>query len=86
MALRALWVLTLIGTCCLTGCATQAKRTAQAVDCRVGDVDIVPNAASRRGATTDWCARCKGALYRCVGNATRDKVECRPARPEDRCG
>jgi hypothetical protein len=49
-------------------------------------VDIVPNDASRRGSTTDWCAKCKEQLYRCVSNAAKNKVECRPAKEEDKCG
>ena len=68
------------------GCATKSTMTAKAVGCNVINLDIVQNEASRRGSATDWCARCKGALYRCVGNAARDKVECRPAKEEDRCG
>jgi len=70
----------------MAGCATKSSLTAKAVGCNLVSVDIVPNAASRRGSTTDWCAKCKQTLYRCVSNATRDKVECRPAKEEDQCG
>lgn len=70
----------------LGACASKAQRTAKAVNCGVISLDILPNDATRRGSTTDWCARCKGELYRCISNAARGKVECRPAREEDRCG
>lgn len=78
--------LTLLLAAVLAGCATQSQRTAKAVGCNVVNVDILPSEASRRGVTTDWCARCKEQIYRCIGNAARDKVQCRPAREEDRCG
>ncbi|MFN0316598.1 MAG: hypothetical protein ACKVQA_16365 [Burkholderiales bacterium] len=70
----------------LCGCAGKGRLTAKAVGCNVMKVDIVPNEASRRGSTTDWCAKCKETLYRCVSNAAKDKVECRPAKQEDKCG
>lgn len=71
---------------CLGGCATKSQRTARAIDCRPVSVEILPSEASRRGVTTDWCARCEGKIYRCIGNADRDKTQCRPAREEDGCG
>ena len=69
-----------------TGCSTRGQLTAKAIGCNAGDVDLKRSAASRRGVTTDWCARCKGETYHCLGNADRDKVVCRPAREEDGCG
>lgn len=70
----------------LAGCATKSQRTAKATGCSVARVDILSSEASRRGSTTDWCARCEGRIYRCISNADRDKIQCRPAQEEDRCG
>ena len=79
-------VLTAILLVFLCGCVSKSRLTADAVGCNVANLDILPNNASRGGSTTDWCARCKGSLYRCIGNASRDKVECRPAKEDDKCG
>lgn len=79
-------IVPLLAFLALTGCATKSQRTAKAIGCDVTSVDILHSEASRRGVTTEWCARCKDALYRCVSNADRDKLQCRPARDEDRCG
>ncbi len=79
-------ILLAVALAMLSGCASKSQLTAKAVGCNVVRVDILPNEASRRGSTTDWCAKCKDTLYRCVSNAQKDKVQCRPAKAEDRCG
>ena len=83
--LRTLCLMVLLATL-VTGCSTRGRLTANAIGCNVGSVDLLRSAASRRGVTTDWCARCKGDTFHCVGNADRDKAVCRPAREEDGCG
>jgi len=70
---------------CLAGCATQVGRTADAVDCRRTDIDILDSVYKRQGSTTVWCARCNEKIYRCVSNAEKTRLECRDAVPEDRC-
>lgn len=83
---RARCLVTVALAACLSACGTQTQRTAKVVDCNVATVKILPSEASRRGSTTDWCARCKDKVYRCIGNADRDKTQCRPARDDDGCG
>ena len=70
---------------CLAGCATQIGRTADALDCRRTDIDILDSVYKRQGSTTVWCARCKGKDYRCVSNADKTRLEGRLAVAEDAC-
>lgn len=69
----------------LAGCATQTSRTADATGCRRGDIDILNSQYKREGSTTVWCARCKDNIYRCVGNAEKTRLECRPASADGGC-
>lgn len=69
----------------LAGCATQSSRTADAVGCRRTDLDILNSEYKREGSTTVWCARCKDKIYRCVGNAEKTRLECRPATADGGC-
>ena len=69
----------------LAGCATQSSRTADAVGCRRNDIDILNSQYKREGSTTVWCARCKDNIYKCVGNAEKTRLECRPATADGGC-
>jgi hypothetical protein len=69
----------------LTACATQISRTADAVGCRRTDIDILNSQYKREGSTTVWCARCKDSIYKCVGNADKTRLECRPATADGGC-
>lgn len=69
----------------LAGCSTPTTRTADAVNCRRTDLDIVDSVYKRQGSTTVWCARCKERTYRCVSNVEKTRLECRDAVPEDGC-
>lgn len=69
----------------LGGCATQVGRTADAVGCRRTDLDILNSEYKREGSTTVWCARCKDKIYRCVGNADKTRLKCRPATADGGC-
>lgn len=69
----------------LGGCASQEALTAKATDCTRFNLTILPSKYREQGSTTTWCAVCKEQRYRCVGNADRTRVECRPLRAEDAC-
>jgi hypothetical protein len=69
----------------LAGCASQDRLTADALNCRMGDVNVVPSEFQRRGSETAWCATCKGKLYQCATNAARSRTVCREAKEGDGC-
>ncbi len=69
----------------LAGCATQEALTAKATDCSRLDLKILPSKYRDQGSTTTWCAQCRGETYRCLGNADRTRVECRPIPMGDVC-
>jgi hypothetical protein len=69
----------------LAGCASQDRLTADAINCRVADVSVVPSEFKRRGSETAWCATCKGKLYQCATNAARSRTVCREAREGEGC-
>jgi hypothetical protein len=69
----------------LAGCATQEALTAKATDCSRLDLKILPSKYRDQGSTTTWCAQCRGETYRCLGNADRTRVECRPIPMGDAC-
>jgi hypothetical protein len=70
----------------LTGCKSQGTLAAEAIGCRVAEVDVVKSAYSREGSTTRWCVRCQNKLYQCTSNPQRDRTECRPAEIPGPCG
>jgi hypothetical protein len=49
------------------------------------DLTILPSKYRAQGSTTTWCAQCRGEVYRCIGNADRTRVECRPIPMGDAC-
>jgi hypothetical protein len=69
----------------LCACATQDRLTADAINCSVSDVQIVPSRYSQQGSKTAWCATCKGKRYQCATNAERSRVVCQPSREGDGC-
>jgi hypothetical protein len=69
----------------LSGCVTQDRMTADATDCAVKDVEIVPSVFSSKGTETAWCATCKGKRYQCATNAQRSRTVCRESREGDGC-
>jgi uncharacterized protein YceK len=69
----------------LAGCKSPTALTAGATGCGVTEVEIVDSAYTRQGATTAWCARCKGKLFQCVSNPEGSRVECRPATSPGPC-
>lgn len=69
----------------LAGCSTQEALTAKATDCTRLNLTILPSKYRAQGSTTTWCAQCKEQTYRCVGNADRSRVECRPIPSGDVC-
>jgi hypothetical protein len=69
----------------LAGCSTQEALTAKATDCSRLDLKILPSKYREQGSTTTWCAQCRGETYRCLGNADRTRVECRPIPVGDVC-
>lgn len=77
------------GLCALVaGCGSQAGLTRQATGCSGRDVNIVDSRWKREGSVTTWCATCDsqpGRRWRCTTNASRDRVECADAKPEDGC-
>jgi hypothetical protein len=75
----------LLATLALAGCANQEALTAKATNCNRIELTILPSKFRDQGMTTAWCALCKGERYRCIGNAERTRVECRPLRPEEVC-
>jgi hypothetical protein len=67
------------------GCSSPSVRTAEAIGCRTTEVEIIDSVYKRQGSTTTWCAQCRGQRYRCVSNADRSRIECRPAQDSDGC-
>lgn len=75
----------LLAALALAGCASQEALTAKATSCTRFDLTILPSKFREQGSTTAWCALCKEQRYRCVGNADRTRVECRPLQPDQAC-
>lgn len=61
----------------LPGCKSPSALTAEAIGCRVTEIEIVDSEFKREGSTTAWCARCEETTYQCATNPERDRVECR---------
>lgn len=78
-------LLVMLAALALAGCATQEALTAKATDCSRLDLTILPSKYRAQGSTTTWCAQCRGEVYRCIGNADRTRVECRPIPMGDAC-
>ncbi len=78
-------LLTALAALLLGSCATQEALTAKATDCSRLDLKILPSRYRDAGSTTTWCAQCRGENYRCIGNADRTRVECRPIPLGDIC-
>jgi len=83
--MRPIALVLLVTALCAPGCASQARLTADAIDCRVGKVKIVPSIYQRQGMETAWCAMCGEKVYQCATNADRTKTECRESREGDGC-
>lgn len=75
----------IIATLALAGCASQEALTAKATDCTRFNLTILPSKYKEQGSTTQWCAVCKEQRYRCIGNADRTRVECRPLQADQTC-
>ena len=67
------------------GCSSQDRLTSRATPCSTKEVKILNSEFSRRGATTAWCAECKGKIYQCATDIEHTKVECRPVTLDDVC-
>ncbi len=76
---------TIVAVLTLAGCASQEALTARATECTRFDLTILPSKYREQGSMTTWCALCKEQRYRCVGNADRTRVECRPIPPLEAC-
>jgi hypothetical protein len=70
----------------LGACQSMEIRTGKAVGCSAREVEVVKGKYTDAGATTVWCARCKGKLYHCVSNPDKSRVQCLESTARDACG